>query len=125
MARTTSTLVAGVIEVDVTIDLEPFITTANELVTEICVGQGHSDTRLELIERWLSAHFYTIRDPRRTSEKAGPVSEDYQSNVGFNLANSHYGQQAIFLDTSGRLAAFNHRALVGKRVASVTWVGTE
>lgn len=120
--RTTSELVAAIIEVDVTIPLEPFISVAAELVTEICVPAGYSDDRLELIERWLSAHFYTNRDPRPTREEAGPVSASYQSKLALNLGTSHYGQTAMMLDTAGGLAALSRD--LRKHTLSVTWVGT-
>lgn len=127
MARTTSVLVAGIIEVDTTIALDPFIFPANELVTEICVGVGYSDERLELIERYLAAHFYTLRDPRALNEKAGSVAATYQSKVDLNLATSHYGQHAMLLDTKGGLARLNAEMSKPRtqRTGSVTWVGTK
>jgi len=120
--RTTSILVGGIIEVDLAIDLTPFIFSANELVTEVCGSVGYSEERLELIERYLAAHFYTLRDPRPTSERAGPVAETFQSAVTFNLYTSHYGQHAILLDTQGGLAALNKQRR--RRVATVTWLGS-
>jgi len=127
--RTTAELVGGIIEVDAAIDLAPFILTANELVTEKCdtAEADYSAERLELIERYLAAHFYTVRDPCAVSEHAGPVGATYQSQVGLFLSTSHYGQQAMLLDTNGGLAALNRdiaRPRI-KRTASVTWLGTE
>jgi len=126
MARTTSILVAGIIEVDPNISLDPFILPANELVTEICVPAGYSAERLELIERYLSAHFYTLIDPRATNEKAGPVSAAYQSKVDLMLFTSHYGQMACALDTAGGLAELNKDTTsgIGTRIAKVFWAGT-
>ena len=121
MARTTQPAVAAIIELDATINVAPFIEAAAALVEEIAVDSGHDETRLELIERWLSAHFYTNRDPRPTSEKAGPVAVSYQSAVDLNLNTSHYGQTAMILDTSGLLRAMSGNK---KRVVSVTWLGT-
>ena len=123
MPRTTAELVAGIIEVQVTIPLEPFILPANELVTEICVPAGYTDERLELIERYLSAHIYTLRDPRPVSQTAGPVSETYQSRVDLYLCTSHYGQMAMMLDTAGGLRDLNS----GKKKTklSVSWLGSE
>jgi len=121
--RTTAEQVAEIIEVDATIGLTPFMTIANELVTEVCSDKGYTDERMELIERWLSAHFYTNRDPRPVNEHAGPVSVTYQSAVALNLNTSHYGQTAMLLDTAGGLAALN--ALKKKRTLSVHWLGTE
>ena len=131
MARTSDAQVAGIIEVDTSIDLTPFITTANELVTEMCTGDNGPDTeydatRLELIERWLAAHFYAQRDPRPTAEKAGPVGVNYQSKVEIGLDNTHYGQMAKRLDTNGGLAALDVAANEGqRRTVGITWLGTE
>jgi len=119
--RTTSAQVAEIIEVDPDIGLDPFMLVANELVTEVCSEAGYTVERLELIERWLSAHFYTNRDPRPTREEAGPVRETYQSAVDLNLNTSHYGQTAMLLDTAGGLALLNK--LKTRRVMSVTWLG--
>jgi len=121
MARTTAVLVAGIIEWDETIPLDPFILAASALVDDIAVESGHDDARLQLIETWLGAHFYAMRDPRTTSEKAGPVSADYQSKVDLNLYTSHYGQMAMTLDTSGLLRSISS----GKRKAAVYWGGTD
>lgn len=125
MARTTSASVQGIIEVDAAIDLNPFILVANELVTEVCSDAGYSDERLELIERWLAAHFYCTRDPRASREQAGPVAQSLQSVIDLGLNNSHYGQTALLLDTAGGLAALNKTSQKGKRTASVTWMGDE
>lgn len=126
--RTNSALVEAIIEVDVTIDLAPFILTASELVTELCVPAGYTDIRLELIERWLAAHFYAVRDPRATDEKAGSVGASYESKVDLNLNLTRYGQQALVLDTKGGLAALNRSASLaggGRRTVGVTWLGSE
>lgn len=131
MARTDATNVAKVIEVDEEIDLTPFIDTANELVTEMCTGDNgpdpvYSANRLELIERWLAAHFYAIRDMRPANEKAGPVGVAYQHEVDLNLANTMYGQQAMVLDTNGGLATLNKQTEEGgPREVGLTWLGTE
>lgn len=117
--RTTAALVATVIEVDETVndgDLTPFIRAANELVTEHCGSVGLTDSRLQQIETWLAAHFYTVRDPRATSEGVSGLSVSYQSSVGKGLAGSHYGQTAMSLDTSGRLSKWNRQMEQGSRV---------
>jgi hypothetical protein len=121
--RTTSGAVEGIIEVDAAISLTPFIETASALVDEIATDSGHDATRLELIERWLSAHFYAIRDPRTTQEKAGTVGASYESKVDLALDLTRYGQQAMVLDSSGLLRSLSSKK--GRRQASVTWLGTE
>ena len=135
MPRTTLAAVAGIIETDPQVvpdeaAMLPFIEVASELVTECCTGAAgpaveYSTTRLELIERWLAAHFYTNRDPRATSEGAGGVSSSYQSSVALGFDTSHYGQTAMRLDTNGGLAVLNQDTKKGgKRRVGVAWLGT-
>lgn len=124
MPRTTSDAVAAIVEIDSDIDLSPFIETANAIVTDICAPLGYDDTRLELIERWLSAHFYRIRDQAIASEAAGSVSETFQYKIALDLKQTQYGQQAIALDTKGGLAAFNKRLELGTPKPGITWLGS-
>lgn len=127
MARTDSTMIADVIEWDDTIDLTPFISVANELVTELCSDSGYSESRLTMIETWLAAHFYTVRDPRATSESIGGVSESKQMHTGANLMSSEYGQTAMSLDTAGNLNLLNKKVVdgKGKKSASISALVTD
>ena len=121
--RTTSSAVGLIIEVDSAIDLSSFIETASALVDDVASNDSDgvlNSTRLELIERYLAAHCYTLRDPRPTSEKAGPVAASYQSKVDLGLKTSHYGQMAMTLDTTGYLSSI---AEGGKTKVGVTWLG--
>ena len=123
--RTTENAVRAIIDVTDT-DLTPYIAVANALVTEYCADVSTYDAeRLELIERWLSAHFCTIKDPRTTAEKIGSVSVNYQSVIDLGFNSSHYGQTAMRLDTNGGLAALNDKINKAKAAnATVTWLGT-
>jgi len=122
--RTTAAEVESIIEVDATISLTPFITIANELVTEYCADEDYTEARLALIETWLAAHFYAVRDLRVASESAG-VSVSYYGSVGQNLSGTMYGQQAMVLDTAGGLASLNKQVGTGKKSSvSCTWLGT-
>lgn len=127
--RTTPTNVKAIIETDdVSIpDLTPFIEAAHSIVEEVCVPLAYTEQRLELIERWLSAHFYAVRDNRVASEQAGPVRQAFQYNLGLNLAVTMYGQQAMLLDTKGGLAALNKDTEEGRRKmdVGVFYLGTQ
>ena len=132
--RTTRAEVEEIIELDASViptdaALLPFITVANELVTECCVTNGpataYDATRLELIERWLTAHLYTNRDPRVTEERAGSVSVSYQSKLALGFDTSHYGQTAMRLDTNGGLAALNDKVKRGGPSIGGIWLGTD
>lgn len=108
-------------------DLGPFIAAANSLVGAVCLGSGYSDFTLELIERWLAAHFYAVSDPRSTYEQAGSVSEKLEGKTDLGLDFTRYGQQAKLLDYAGNLAKLG-RDQVGKyaRVAmEMVWLGTD
>lgn len=115
MPRTTDTDVRTVIELDAAFVTTAHILTANELVTEYCVAAGYSDTRLELIERWLAAHFCAIQQQISASEGAGSVTQSFQYRLGLNLAVTMWGQQALILDTAGGLAGASKAAEEGKR----------
>lgn len=129
--RTTDTEVRQIIETDTSIDLIPFITVASSMVTELCTDSNgnevHGTERMTLIETWLAAHFYAIRDMRLAEQNLSfmEYSESYQYKVGLNLQVTMYGQQVLILDTSGAFAAMNKMAEQGKSVVGVNWLGTE
>jgi hypothetical protein len=124
MPRTTSVAVEAIIEVDEEIPLTPFIETASALVEEICTPAGYDAARLELIERWLSAHFYAVRESRRDFEGAGTVQQSLQSKVDLGFDVTHYGQMAMRLDTKGGLARLNEMIKSGKgHMPAAWWLG--
>jgi hypothetical protein len=101
------------------VQLAPMITAANLLVTAKCVPAGYSVAELKEIERWLSAHFTSVRDPSKSalvSKSIGEASETYQvsrgSNVSFSLETSPYGQQALILDYMGSLNSLGRQKAV-------------
>lgn len=126
MVRTTANAVGKITEVDPTIDLTPFIEVANALVTEICAPVAtYDDVRLELIERWLSAHFYRVRDARLDCEKIGDIYTRITGKTGLALDLTYEGQQVKFIDTSGKLALLDQMAKTGKRLRiQVAWLGS-
>ena len=131
MARTTVDQVEAIVEIDSGISLTPFIEVANSLVTEVCAAATDSAgtlvydaTRLELIERWLAAHFYCIRDPRASREEVDDVATTYRSVVEIGLNNTHFGQMAMIIDTNGGLARLNKSTEGGKsNTVSLSWLG--
>lgn len=126
MARTTATEVGELVEVDSSISLTPFINAANELVTELCTDSNYTDVRLTMIESWLAAHFYLMRDQAVASEKAGSVSVNYQYKIGMQLAQTKQGQMAMQLDTAGNLASASKRMEDGEGGSvSIGWMGED
>ncbi len=74
---------------------------AVSLVTEHCSSDDYTSTRLNQIALWLSAHFYTVRDPRAEMEKAGLL----QKGGPFKKAASLFGEiSGHCKDLEGELA---------------------
>ncbi len=127
MAYTTDAAIREMLDVDTDLtDLSWAITIANELVVEICVPAGYTDTRLERIECCLAAHFACLKDIRTKSEKAGAVGATYDTKLDLYFCNTHHGQAALVLDTAGGLAALMEEIKSGGAApVGIDWMGTE
>ena len=105
------------------IDLTAFIETAHAMVdrVETCAGEGTlTDAQLELIERWLSAHYAATVYPVTTSKSVLGASESYgRGSVGTGLESTPFGIQAMRIDPSGCLERIERDA------TSLTWMGTD
>jgi hypothetical protein len=137
--RTTASAVEGILgrDYDGTTDLDPFIDTAEVMVDEAEAQAALSepvvtmtDGRLELMERWLAAHFYQMSDPGYASKRTGAKSGVFTGKTDMGLAATRYGQTAMILDISGQLtsqsgAAGGGGSGGGKKVAGALWLGTE
>lgn len=127
MSRTTSAAVEAVLQGDydstASPPLSPFIETASAVVDRVATcatrkSWALSSTELELIERWLAAHFYCQGDPAYVARSTAGASGSFTGQFGMGLDNTRYGQQALAMDTSGCLAA-----LAKGRRAGAAWLG--
>lgn len=125
MARTTAELVGGIVDIPDSVDVTPFIDTANQMVTDCCADAGYTDAKLELIERWLSAHFYRVAHPSAETERKGPFARTLNRKLGYGLDCTVYGQNAMRLDTEGGLAELDQQTEDGGSNTGVFWAGTE
>jgi hypothetical protein len=116
MARTNQIKVKKIIATDLD-DLTPFIDTANSLVTAKLGSSTLSDTVLEQIEMWLSAHLVAVRDQVPMEERIGEASVKYFGKTGLGLDATMYGQTVKLLDTTGILLD------LGKRSVSINVTG--
>ncbi|MDH3359813.1 MAG: DUF4054 domain-containing protein [Desulfobulbaceae bacterium] len=117
-ARVTITDVKLIIDLDSTItdaSIQVFIDQANLFVNANLGDSGLSEDILTEIERNIAAHFLHALDPRAKQEKAGEVAVTYAGNFGTGLSATTYGQTAIMMDTTGKLAAISSR----KRAATI------
>lgn len=106
-------------------DLSGFIDTACLIVSRVaaCARQRNpaatlSDAELEMMERWLSAHFYVQSDQNYASKSTGGASGQFQGQTGMHLEGSKYGIAALDVDFSGCLTALSKR-----QVARAFWLG--
>lgn len=126
--RTTSVLVKGILgdnyDTLVNPDLTPAITAANMVMNRVATmastkGMALSTTELELIERWLSAHFYCVNDPLYTSRSTQGASGSFQVGQAIEgFGSTEYGRQAMAMDYSGCL-----KVMSTKQRAVMTWLG--
>lgn len=113
MARTTASEVKQIIpNTELTeAQVDNFITIATAIVDDLDDETTLTDTRLELIEQYLTAHLIASGPERQSkSEKLGDASIQYSAEFGKGLDSTTYGQTAAMLDTSGTL-----RGLGGKK----------
>lgn len=114
MARTNATNVRGIVtelREDSTISLTAAIDTANLLVTRLCEkayiealpDPADYEPQLEIIERWLAAHFWSCDNPKLLEETMGRAKDVIQGKVDLGLRLTHYGQQALVMDYLGTL----------------------
>ncbi|MHA1344974.1 MAG: hypothetical protein ACTSO3_01105 [Candidatus Heimdallarchaeaceae archaeon] len=125
MARVTEDEVKVVVDWDGSTDLTAFIAAANILVTAVCTDSGYTDTELKEIERWLSGHFYVMKDQTPSEMKAGNASDKYQYDIGKMLYHSKQGQVAMSIDYDGNLAELSHKMEEGQIDITVEWMGED
>lgn len=127
MARTTQGKVVGLLrrdfDADALPDLTGFIDTASAVVDRVvncALGKGLSlgAPTLELIERWLAAHYYTRSDLTYASNTTDGASASFHGQTGMALDASFYGQSALDLDWTGCLNAVSKRQRAG-----AAWLG--
>lgn len=82
------------------------------LVNENLVGQGASEATLRNIELFLSAHFATLAWEKGplASVKIGEAAERYHDIYEAGFSSTRFGQQALLLDQSGKLAEMSANA---------------
>ena len=108
MARVVAADITAIMDIDASItDLTPFITMGNLFVDSALSGEGLSEALLTEIEKNVVAHLICARDPRAAEERAGQggdISVKYMGKWGEGLKATPYGQNALLLDSTGKLA---------------------
>lgn len=116
--------VQGIVEVDASISLTPFIDVAVSVVTKHCVDDDFTAAELNRIAIYLTAYFYCLRDRRAVSETAKGMGESLQHVEDLGFDANEYGQMAKRLDWSGALAALDSASKSGlRKTVELTWLG--
>ena len=112
MSRTTEAAVKGILLRDYDSvnlpSLTPFIDTATLIVDGISTyatnnGPAVSAAQLEIVERWLSAHFFKMSDRPYKQKSTAGSSASFDGNTGMGFDATLYGQMAKRLDPTGYL----------------------
>lgn len=106
MARVTDAEVQEIISLNVLTTTDPFITTANLLVTQHLGSSGLSVAILAQIEKYLAAHLVALHPDERqvTEQKLGDATDKYAGQFGHQLDFTQFGQTVKILDSTGILA---------------------
>jgi hypothetical protein len=106
MARVTDAQVQEIISLNVLTSTDPFITTANLLVTQHLGSSGLSAAILAQIEKYLAAHLVALHPDERqlTEQKLGEATDKYAGKFGDQLHFTQFGQTVTMLDSTGILA---------------------
>lgn len=88
-------------------DLTPFINVAQVLVDTVLGGTTLAPVVVRTIGIYLAAHFAFLKEGQIKSEKIGDSSTTYNIESGQGLSSTTYGQMALALDTTKKLAKAN------------------
>lgn len=93
--------------IDTSRDVSPMLTTASLIVSEELSGSSLSTDRKDQITAYLAAHFVSISDQILARERMGESDDTYKQPSDFDqgLSATFFGQTAMLLDTTGKLAA--------------------
>ena len=124
--RVTQDDVEEVISVRLEDDVWPFVRMAHALTDWVQDQDSSSLLNSELlyhIELNLACHFYTMWRQLYKSEKIGDASATYQGQTEMYLESSRYGQTAMLMDVTGKLAERNRKAKDQPKTPSIFWAG--
>ena len=124
MSRTTANAVRDAVgdtdpKADMALHLQ-FASALTDYVVSKDTAHLLTSALLTLIETYLAAHSYALRDPQYTSKSTGGASGSFiRAQAGQGLMATDWGQQACALDVSGTLDSIAD----GIETASMEWLG--
>lgn len=102
--------------------LDPFIRAAGIIVDRLAVADSTiEDPVLLEIETWVAAHAYCMSDQTYTQKQTGNAMGSFHGKTGMYLEATKYGQMAVLIDPSGKLAEI--ATGTGPNMAGGFWLG--
>lgn len=105
--RVTDSEVRTLLGAESSLEVAPYVATANLLVTEELGSAGLTTDRLTQIELYLAAHFAALTpNAPQANMTQGESGEDrirLGGQFGMGFDQTRFGQQAMAMDTSGNL----------------------
>lgn len=92
-------------------EITAYITTSNLVVTAQLGNTALSAALLTQIETYLAAHLISTTRERKAEQVSGEGGVHFEGKTGMRLEATHYGQTAMLLDATGRLAGLNRGPL--------------
>ena len=133
--RTTTTAVLEVLAPGKEYDLQtnpslvPFLDAAQTLTNRVASlalhrqSGGYQASELEVIERYLAAHYYLTSDKAYANKSDGGASATFMQQTGKRLDQTPHGQTALNLDYLGVLNGINSNARARMFNLAGSWGG--
>ena len=90
-------------------ETDSFISSAHVALVTRLDGYGLPEELLTKIEVYLAAHFATLTYREVVRQTMTPFSETFSSKVDLGFNSTRYGQMAVSMDPTGKLAVADKR----------------
>ena len=107
--KTTVDEVKKIIETDLEDDdVTSYIESTYAFLDNVLSTKLTDGALLTRIHQWVTAHFLaSTREQQLSSAEAGSAKAKFQGMTGMRLESTHYGQNAMVMDTTGTLTDLN------------------
>lgn len=117
--------VGKIIKVRAGADLSEDVQSALMLIEGLAVPAGYTQSELEVLHVWLTAHLYEVNVQRKFEQKIGKTMEKPETKVDLGLNLTRPGQQVLMFDYKKAFSILvTPLDEVPLRRVRVAWVGT-
>lgn len=117
--------VAKIIKVRAGADLSEDVLSALMLIEGLAVPAGYTQSEMETLHVWLTAHLYEVNVQRKFEQRIGKTMEKPETKVDLGLNLTRPGQQVLMLDYKKAFAqTVTPIDQIPLRRVRVVWAGT-